>query len=446
MKQHDDFHPDEIDPRLFELLDQLRHTPPRDPEAVERGRMKFQAEMNSLGLSAPTRSQGNFLSRGFQRISSKGNNNDREDLLMNNRKQRFTLASAVILIILLAFLFGGAGMTALASQASLPGDVLYPVKTSLEQTRVALARDASVRAQLQMEFAERRLGEIAGLIEEGRFDNIPTATAEFETYIRHALAELEAIAQGDPEQATILAVQVSEALTRHALTLSGMLDQVPESVRLEMRRALQNTQETGKTAEVEFTGIIERIGQDSWVIAGRAITMNTATEMKGPFVVGDVVKVHAFQNADGSLSAREIERLRAGQSGDENENGNGNTISNANANETGNLNSNLDANDNSNANLDDSNSNANENQNRVQNQNQNLNQNQNDNMGSENLNQNLNQNQNDNLSLDQNQNQNQTQNKVQNQNQNENSSGNQDDNQNQNQEQNQNHNSNDNDD
>ncbi len=434
MTQNNELHSDEIDPRLFELLEQLRQTPPRNPEAAEKGRMKFQAEMKNLGLATPTHPQGSVFVKLYERILNKNNinKNERGDLLMNSRKQRYTLTSAVILITLLAFLFGGAGMTALASQASLPGDVLYPVKTSLEQTRVALARDASVRAQLQMEFAERRLVEIAALIEEGRFENIPTATAEFETYIRNALAELETIAQGDPEQAAILAGQVSEALTRYAVTLSGMLDQVPESVRLEMRRALQNTQETGKTDELEFTGAIESIGQETWVIAGRTITMNTATEMKGPFVLGDIVKVHAFQNADGSLTAREIERVRASQ-GNDNENANSNTNMNENTNENVNSNTNLNANDNSNANAN-SNANENDNQNRNQNQNQNLNGN--DNVANQNLNQNQNlyQNQNDN------------QNQYQYQNQNNNHNWNQNDNQSQDQNQNQNRNSNDNDD
>jgi hypothetical protein len=359
MKPPEEYPSDEIDPRLFELLDQLRPTPPRDPEAAARGRMKFLAELKSLEIPATSRLQESLLPRLLGRLFYKNhfNKKEMEDLKMNSRQQRFTFTGAVILIILLAFLFGGAGMTALAAQSSLPGDALYPVKTGLEQTRVALARDASVRAQLQMEFAERRLKEIAGLIEEGRFENISTATGEFESYIRKALAELETIASGDPEQAALLAGQVSEALTRYARTLSGMLDQVPESVRLEMRRALQNTQAAGKGDEQEFTGAIERIGQDTWVVAGRTIAMNTATEMKGPFVVGDMVRVHAFLNADGSLTAREIARLRATQ-GNENSNTNANLNDNANDN----INTNMNANDNDNQNL---NQNQNQNQNRI---------------------------------------------------------------------------------
>jgi hypothetical protein len=435
MKPSQEHNPDEIDPRLFELLDQLRPTPARDPEAAARGRKKYLTELKNLKFEAPAPSQANSMPRWLRRLVHKHdiNDNQREDLLMNKRTQRFTLTGALIVITLLVFLFGGAGMTALASQSSLPGDALYPVKTSLEQTRVALARSAADRAQLQMEFAERRLGEIAGLIEEGRFENIPTATAEFETYIRNALSELETIAKGDPEQAALLAGQVSEALTRYALTLTGMLDQVPESVRLEMRRTLQNTQAAGLTGEMEFSGVIESMAQQTWMIAGRTVGVNSATEVKGPFLVGDIVKVHAFQNADGSLTAREIERVRAGQA---NDNGNDNSNTNTNANEN--------MNENGNANV---NTNSNSNDGAVQNQNQNMNQNQNQNNNqnwNQNDNQNMNQNQNQNDNQNWNQNDNQNMNQNQNQNNNQNWNQNQNDNQNDNQ--NQNRNSNDNDD
>jgi hypothetical protein len=273
------------------------------------------------------------------------------------------------------------------------------------------------------------------LIEEGRFENIPTATAEFETYIRNALAELETIAKGDPEQAALLAGQVSEALTRYALTLSGMLDQVPESVRFEMRRTLQNTQAVGLTGEMEFSGAIESMARQTWMIAGRTVGVNSATEVKGPFLVGDIVRVHAFQNADGSLTAREIERVRDGQAND-NRNDNSNTNTNANENMNDNGNANVNSNSNSN---EDTIQNLNQNQNQDQNQNQNQNYNQNWNQNdNQDMNQNQNQNQNSNQNWNQNDNQNQNQ--ISNQNWNQNDNGNGNDNQNQNR------NSNDNDD
>jgi hypothetical protein len=411
MKHSGENRPDEIDPRLFEILEQLRPTPPRDPEVVARGRMKFQAEMESLGITASAQTKRSFITRWLGHLAPKNNGitDQRDSLLANSRKQRFSFTGAMVLILLLIFLFGGAGMTALAAQPSLPGDALYPVKVNLEHIRLALARETSLRAELHMEFAERRLSEISGLLEEGRFENIPAATTEFEAHINNALVEQESLAQVDPEQAAILARQVSEAFTRYALIMNDMADQVPESVRLEMRRALQVTQESGKIGELEFTGAVERMGQDTWVVAGRTITMNTTTEMKGPFATGDMVRIHAFINQDGSLTAREIERIRDRQ-GIENENSNIDSRLNENQNQNANQNTNLEANDNSNTNDGNLNVNESDTQNRDQNQNGN----------EDDSNQNLNQtqNQNDNQTREQNKNQNQTDNDQQNDNQN----------------------------
>lgn len=59
--------------------------------------------------------------------------------------------------------------------------------------------------------------------------------------------------------------------------------------------------------EVEFRGIVELMADDSWTISGQTVAIVPATEIKGVIAVGDLVKVHAFTADDGTLTAREIE-------------------------------------------------------------------------------------------------------------------------------------------
>ena len=122
---------------------------------------------------------------------------------MNTNKKQLVFKIMGSVVIVLVLLFGGAVATVNASQSSLPGDALYPVKKSIERTRLSLANNAQSRAQLQMAFAERRTQEVAGLIQEDRFQNITGTTQEFEKYINQALGEVEHIAQSDPERARI---------------------------------------------------------------------------------------------------------------------------------------------------------------------------------------------------------------------------------------------------
>jgi hypothetical protein len=65
--------------------------------------------------------------------------------------------SILIAVILLSTIAGG---TAYASQSSLPGDLLYPVKTTTEDVRLFLAGNPSMKAELSLKFAQHRLEEM----------------------------------------------------------------------------------------------------------------------------------------------------------------------------------------------------------------------------------------------------------------------------------------------
>lgn len=300
---------------------------------------------------------------------------------MSSDRKRMVITGIGLVVIVLALLFGGAGMTAYAAQSALPGDTLYSVKTSLEQTRLSMARDASVRADLYLEFAENRLNEISRLLVEKRYKDIGKATQDFESYANQAIAELEIVAQGDPQQAAVLTGRISEALSRYARALTSMLDSVPEDVRVQMQRVIESAQPQGtpavKVTEVEFEGFVENIVTGAWKIAGKTVFIHTQTEVKGSFQVGDYVKVHAFINGDGDLVAREIERAQQ----EENANSNDDNDNSSNDNGNGNLNANDDddhANTNSsNSNDDDYNANNNSNSNSNANENHNSNSNSN---------------------------------------------------------------------
>jgi hypothetical protein len=306
MSQTNRHEKDQMDPRLLEKLELLHPTSPRNPDAAAQGRAKFLAELETLELASTKRNRTGFLA-GW--LSNQG---ETRTAYSGRRKARFSFKSAFLVITLLVFLFGGAGMTALAAQSALPGDALYPIKTSMEQAQFTLSTSPSSRVHLQLEFAERRLLEIAGLIDEEQFQEIPAATDQFEAHIRNVLVEVEDVANHDPEQASGLSDQVSKALTRYTFTMSRMLEQVPEAVQVKMMRTIQNTWLAGNVGEILFNGAIDSIGPQAWMISGQAVAIDSATEVRGTFAIGDLVQVRAVRNADGSLSARQIERVLAG--------------------------------------------------------------------------------------------------------------------------------------
>lgn len=60
-------------------------------------------------------------------------------------------------------------------------------------------------------------------------------------------------------------------------------------------------------SEVVFTGVIESMDGDRWVIDGQTITVDTSVLRDGTFVVGDTVKVEASVSQDGTVIAQRVE-------------------------------------------------------------------------------------------------------------------------------------------
>ncbi len=60
-------------------------------------------------------------------------------------------------------------------------------------------------------------------------------------------------------------------------------------------------------APVEFTGVIESIDGNQWVVGGQTITVDPSVVGDGPFVVGDTVKVKAEVQADGTIVVARVE-------------------------------------------------------------------------------------------------------------------------------------------
>jgi hypothetical protein len=71
--------------------------------------------------------------------------------------RRFSMAWIVSVVFIASLLLGGG--TAFASDAAVPGQLLYPLDRSIEELRVSLNKDPATLVELQLAFAEERLSE-----------------------------------------------------------------------------------------------------------------------------------------------------------------------------------------------------------------------------------------------------------------------------------------------
>ena len=109
---------------------------------------------------------------------------------------------------------------------------------------------------------------------------------------------------------------------------------------------------------VAYTGTIEGMNGDQWIVNGQALTIDPVVVRDGPFQVGDTVKVEGNVNPDGSFTVSRIEAPTASDLTDLPQLGNDNANANSNDDNTNDVNANTNINDsNTNVNSNDDNSN-----------------------------------------------------------------------------------------
>lgn len=70
----------------------------------------------------------------------------------------------------------------------------------------------------------------------------------------------------------------------------------------------------GQSAKVEFTGVVDSIASDQWVISGQTLLITSQTSIDDSILVGNTVKVEATVTADGKVTANKIELPRVDSS------------------------------------------------------------------------------------------------------------------------------------
>jgi hypothetical protein len=99
-------------------------------------------------------------------------------------------AAVATLAVMIVISMVGSG-TAYASQSSVPGDILYPVKIGTENVRLLAAGDAKAKAQLNIRFASKRLEELSKIVNRDEEDS----KAVVQRYRRHLEAATTQLAQ-----------------------------------------------------------------------------------------------------------------------------------------------------------------------------------------------------------------------------------------------------------
>ncbi len=148
--------------------------------------------------------------------------------MLSLRIGRLAIASTLgVLLVAFALVFTSLPVVTPIIQASLPGDAFYPVKTALEDVRVATLPDEPSRIQAQLEIAETRVIEINALVDKKRFDLIDETTRDYSLHVQQATTSLEQVLKRDPQQVP-LAKKAEQDLSHQLNALTILQDNTPE--------------------------------------------------------------------------------------------------------------------------------------------------------------------------------------------------------------------------
>ena len=137
---------------------------------------------------------------------------------------RLAAALAVMLVIVL----GGGGVV-IASDGALPGDLLYPVKRTTESVRLALTFSDTAKAELHLDFAERRVEELTEAALKGEPELVAAWPEKIASHLESARLAVEG--KGPSGALTDLSARIEQSAISQLAVLEVVLETVPEESR-----------------------------------------------------------------------------------------------------------------------------------------------------------------------------------------------------------------------
>jgi uncharacterized membrane protein YgcG len=159
------------------------------------------------------------------------------------RKEPKKMSILMTIVIVLSAVFGGAGLTVYAAQDSTPDSALYGLKLASEDARLGVTVEQHSRLELQLEFALRRMQEMAAQVNAGQ--DIPeTLQNRWQNHLQTALQICTQLSDAQLEPALLLVREQLRLQEQIAANVSGtgLGMQTMEQVRAELKLRLQQVE------------------------------------------------------------------------------------------------------------------------------------------------------------------------------------------------------------
>jgi len=169
-----------------------------------------------------------------------------------SRFMQLMRAPALITASIITTVFGGSLLGVSASERSVPGDFLYPIKIASEQTQLALTPDKADKLRLKTEFVGRRVDEIKTIVaapDASSPDRLRQAAQGLKRDLDTVKTQLQEVKQDTPGQTAVdVAKLVDQKSDDVAQQLKQVKDTVPQEVKPSVTEAEVAAVHTGVAA------------------------------------------------------------------------------------------------------------------------------------------------------------------------------------------------------
>lgn len=213
--------------RLVGLATDLRDLPAVEPSAEFTASLRERLMAAAATELAPTATDDAVARKLTVRSLSGSSTTTR-------RRRRYTAAVAALLVV------GGTAGAAVASQGTLPGDALYPVKRAVENVRTGFSVSDRSKGSTLLSDADTRLDEVHRLTRTGRSADTDTVRSTLESFSSQATEASDLLIgdykhSKDPKSIKGLRTFAAQGITR----LSELQGSVPEDAQQAVGEAAQ---------------------------------------------------------------------------------------------------------------------------------------------------------------------------------------------------------------
>ncbi|MBN1537055.1 MAG: hypothetical protein JW908_10010 [Anaerolineales bacterium] len=153
-----------------------------------------------------------------------------------------------LIFVLLLFVIGGAMVV--ASSSALPGDILYPLKNTVEITRLAISPSGYNDATLNIKYAQYRLEEAEVFIQRQEYWEAKYSLGDYQVEAKATLEYLRDDSELSREQRIELGYLTLERFSQYQARLQVFQNLVPDTIRSTVELALDLTRQVLEQAKL----------------------------------------------------------------------------------------------------------------------------------------------------------------------------------------------------